>query len=425
MLLIWDIHLQAKYTDFILDSIKDYVANHPEDDSVVFVWDYVYHFSYHRKSLLKLFAFFLELYQQGKHVFVLAGNHDWLGQHFVFAEGHYALDALGQLWMWKWQDWVGSIEFIVKPWFREIQGQNVYFLPFMINFDEEKKSIPVVNDWVAHGIQETATTLLKSKDKYEQISGLLNHNALSEVLSRKSKNLNKNLTIIHHYYLAKTKFPGQKNIFNYKDIALSPAWLKLENVRMISWHIHQSFSLENYICVWSIWSTSPLEYNQIKYLWQRDTKENTLKATPSNINPYLRFPLEEDSEINEEFLDKLWKETAENSEKAFVSPEWNIEFWPNTPLSLTTTTLNLQSATIDYAGLNELVEPKLQHSLKKVQLSRSQKHLWGLLEQLQTEARDFAGGWHDRKEILNEYIAKKYPEDKEKYMKELKELGLW
>ena len=193
---------------------------------------------------------------------------------------------------------------------------------------------------------------------------------------------------------------------------------------MISWHIHQSFSIENYICVWSIWYTSPLEYNQIKYLWQRDTKNNTLKATPSNINPYLRFPLEEDSVINEEFLATLWEETAINSEKAFVSSEWNIEFWDNTPLSLPTTTLNLQSATIDYAWLNALVEPKLQHNLKKVQLSRSQKHLWGLLEQLQTEARDFAWGWHDRKEILNEYISKKYPEDKDKYMKELKELGL-
>lgn len=97
MLLIGDIHIQAKYGDKIVQSVRDFVADHPKENNIVFVGDYVYHFSYHRKSLLKLFGLFVELYQQGKNVYVLAGNHDWLGEHFVYAEGQYAIDALANV----------------------------------------------------------------------------------------------------------------------------------------------------------------------------------------------------------------------------------------------------------------------------------------------------------------------------------------
>ena len=79
---------------------------------------------------------------------------------------------------------------------------------------------------------------------------------------------NRELIVIHHYYTADTKFPGIKALFGYKDIALCPQWLDDNNLRMISGHIHHSFSYKNYLCIGAIWSTSPLEYNLCQYLFQ-------------------------------------------------------------------------------------------------------------------------------------------------------------
>lgn len=78
MLVIGDIHLQARRADEIIQQIRCYIQQHPDEDTILFLGDYVYHFSYHRKSLLQLFAMFGRLYQQGKTVYILAGNHDRL-----------------------------------------------------------------------------------------------------------------------------------------------------------------------------------------------------------------------------------------------------------------------------------------------------------------------------------------------------------
>ena len=66
--------------------LRDFVVAHNDEKDIVFVGDYVYHFSYHRPSLLALLDFFIELAGQDKRVYILAGNHDRLGQHFVYAE---------------------------------------------------------------------------------------------------------------------------------------------------------------------------------------------------------------------------------------------------------------------------------------------------------------------------------------------------
>jgi len=36
----------------------------------------------------------LELYRKGKNLYTLAGNHDWLGNSFVFEEGKQVFDLL-------------------------------------------------------------------------------------------------------------------------------------------------------------------------------------------------------------------------------------------------------------------------------------------------------------------------------------------
>lgn len=77
MLIIGDIHIHPRYGTLTLDTLRDFIQQHPSDH-VVFLGDYVYHFSYHRASLFALLELFLELAQEHKHVYVLAGNHDRL-----------------------------------------------------------------------------------------------------------------------------------------------------------------------------------------------------------------------------------------------------------------------------------------------------------------------------------------------------------
>lgn len=78
----------------ILDMIRSFVQSKPEEKNLIFLGDFVYHFSYDRVALLGLFELFLELYRSGKNLYILAGNHDWLGNTFVYEEGKRVFDLL-------------------------------------------------------------------------------------------------------------------------------------------------------------------------------------------------------------------------------------------------------------------------------------------------------------------------------------------
>jgi calcineurin-like phosphoesterase len=78
----------------LLEQIKAFVASQPEEKNLIFLGDFVYHFSYDRGALLALFELFLELYTQGKNLYILAGNHDRLGNSFVYEEGKQVFDLL-------------------------------------------------------------------------------------------------------------------------------------------------------------------------------------------------------------------------------------------------------------------------------------------------------------------------------------------
>ena len=64
MLLIGDIHLSAKVKDKVIEQIRKFIDDNKEEKYIIFLWDYVYHFSYDRTALLELFQLFLELYKQ-------------------------------------------------------------------------------------------------------------------------------------------------------------------------------------------------------------------------------------------------------------------------------------------------------------------------------------------------------------------------
>ena len=133
MLLIWDIHITGKVRDGLLDMIKSFVQSKPEEKNLIFLGDFVYHFSYDRGALLWLFELFLDLYRQGKNIYILAGNHDWLGSSFVFEEGKKVFDLLQKRNEQKSQDW--NLFFITEPELREIEGEKVLFMPYCLDFD--------------------------------------------------------------------------------------------------------------------------------------------------------------------------------------------------------------------------------------------------------------------------------------------------
>lgn len=96
MLLIGDIHITTKYTDAILETIRNFIDKNQEEKNIIFLGDYMYMFSYDRKALSELFDLFLSLWKEGKNVYILAGNHDRIGQQFVYAEGKKIADLLPQ-----------------------------------------------------------------------------------------------------------------------------------------------------------------------------------------------------------------------------------------------------------------------------------------------------------------------------------------
>ena len=255
MLLIWDIHITSRYKDQIIANIKDFVASNPNEKTIIFLGDFVYHFSYDRNALLALYEFFLELFTEGKEIYVLAGNHDWLGETFVFHEAQQAFSLLNQEINARkiGSMWLGGLHFITEPCFKEIEWENVLFLPYYL------KSLGGEN--TSTRLNELIASLKGSAHKNEQKSWEINEivaNALDKY---------DNLTLIHHYYINWTKFPGQNSVFGFKDIALSNWFLDDPKLKMISGHLHQAFALKNYLCVWDLWSTSSLEINQPKFLF--------------------------------------------------------------------------------------------------------------------------------------------------------------
>jgi UDP-2,3-diacylglucosamine pyrophosphatase LpxH len=141
MLFIGDIHITSRFQESILAHLKAYIQEHTEEKNIIFCGDYVYHFSYDRNALLSLYQFFLELVYQGKTVYILAGNHDRLGNSFVFEEAKKAFDIVNSITHDQ-----GKIFFVTKPLWQTIEGKEIFFLPFTIHASDleiqEKKELP-------------------------------------------------------------------------------------------------------------------------------------------------------------------------------------------------------------------------------------------------------------------------------------------
>lgn len=414
MLLIWDIHLTSRIKDKLLNSLKTFIQEHNEEKNLIFLGDFVYHFSYDRNALLELYDLFLELYTQWKNLYILAWNHDRLGNTFVFEEWRKAFEILSRIW-----DKDNEICFITKPFVKEIEWKNICFLPAMLEIDE--KDFP----WIDDLKDEKYSEEMKSKNKNLTFSTQLNL-----VVERFTKKYS-DLTLIHHYYVEWVSFPWQKAKFAFKDRALSQHWLDKQDLTIISWHLHQAFSYRNYLCTWSIRATSPLETDQLKYF--RIRKDWQLSARESWVNYY--FTMERKTRTADLFSQELKaisqddvlshrKSVQASSSKNFESPSFQIESYFNDDLDMKNVSLSVSVEKLQYDNMSEFIDPKLQQNLQNVQLKKNTSSTEKLLEQL--EKPDLAGqlSFWNWLELLKKFLKKQYPDDYEEYEKLLQEMKI-
>jgi DNA repair exonuclease SbcCD nuclease subunit len=394
MLLIWDIHIHPRYGDSLIQMLRDFVQKNNHETHIIFVGDYVYHFSYHRPSLLVLLDFFLELTEQWKTIYVLAGNHDRLGQHFVYAEAEKIQNLKSKIQ-------TQTLHFITTPQIIRIESEDIFFLPYMLNW----KDTDELNEYISKTINDW-----ENREKTITLSKLWNSKSLSK------------LTLIHHYYVAETAFPGLKVKFTYKDLALQPRWLDDERLVLISGHIHHAFSYKNYLCVGAVWSTSPVEINQLQYLFSYNATTQQLSAYQVALNPYLQCE-REGGQISHDFLHTQWDHLITAQKGYFASSQFDKEI-VDAQLPVDRVTLSLVSNELHYEQLPALCDNRLTDTLRDIKLKRKYDTLDLSIEQLTNETQNFSDWRGDRKQLLDDYLTQKFGDRKAVYEAMLKEVGI-
>jgi len=435
VLLIWDIHINARHADDILQQIRLFVERHADQNHILFMWDYVYHFSYHRKSLLLLFAYFIELYQLWKHVYVLAWNHDRLGESFVFAEWQTALQIVQSLQENNWHllgaTW--SLHLITTPRLTEIEGQKFLFLPFVLqtaglwvaDFDitqsDSAQDIGLFGStkwWHTSLVEivETAKQLALSEHKMERMSWYVNL-CIAEYVKN-----NPDLMLVHHRYVAKTIFPWQKWQFGYTQWALHPWWLDMPWLRMIAGHIHQPFVLKNFLCTWSVWHTSPNEANHIKYLFVLD--KNVVRTYPLFLSPYIVMQWQATA-LTSLDVTQMYDEVATTSQSVMQSnAQWTVEhIEPHARPDLSDVRIRVVTD-VSYGQIETVVDESLRAQTKDIKLTAKKVHAEHLLEQLDISNKNLWSSLQDRKDLLFERLDQKYWDKAQGYKDLLQELQL-
>lgn len=423
MLLIGDIHINATYADKIVQGIQEYIAQYPDEQHIVFLGDYVYHFSYHKQSLLRLLDIFLELYTQGKSVYVLAGNHDWLSDSFVFEEAKNVFDTLRGDAPEVHPD-QGRISFITEPTLTDIDGEKILFLPFMIDeaicrdalVARPLQTNETSNPLLQHITQE-AQALQQSDNKYERFSGLLNHYLAQQIAAHPE------LTIIHHYYLANTQFPGQRTKFRFKDVALHEALLDISSIKLIAGHTHQPYTIKNFLCTGSLRHSSPGEVQHYKLLFRYNQEK--VQATPLHINPYLlceKFGEQLTQEDIDFVMDQVQIQTEKNMTQTGSSRQVDID--GRTRPSISDCTCIVQTSGGSYEKIDEIVEPALQKQMKDIRLKKNIQSVDSMIQQLDTTTKNLGSSLYDRKDLLHQRLQHKFGEGSERYVEVLQDLKL-
>lgn len=426
MLLIGDLHINSRIADRVVECVKDWVSQNFDEKNLIFLWDYVYHFSYDREALLKLYSFFLELYQGWKNVYILAWNHDWLGNTFVFEEAKRTYDIIKNVF--HWDENGGKIEFITEPKVENIEWEDILFLPYCLELGEE--SVPLMkgdggglldssvislpqNDKSVIEIESTVNTLLKSQNKNEKFSAELNKLLLG-YYQKYGK-----LTVIHHYYTEWVNFPWQRWRFYFNDVALSHIFCELDGLKLISWHLHQGFAYKNYFCAWSVWNTSPLEVNQAKMLFKYS--EWKMSGKMFFVNPYFQIKdIGDGQKVDESFLQKFTNGVIQDNIKNYENQWRDVQIGSNRELKNKDISLSLTVGDVNYDDMFSYIDEQVFKQLKDVKLKKIYAKTEDIFEKMDIEWKNLTSWFSDRKGLLKDYLQNKYPDEYEKYLDFLK-----
>ena len=420
MLLIGDMHMTSAKGERVIWEIRSFVASYPQEREIVFLGDYVYHFSYDRRALLMLYSFFVELCKEGKIVHVIAGNHDRIADHFVFEEAQKTLELVqGAEMPWR-------LLFYTEPCFQRIDGKDCLMFPFFHPSLQQK--IPLSPSVFGE--------LAASRDRQEQYAAYVNELLHTMIQQRKSEHLgeqwysgnndNDPLIVIHHRYIAQTAFPGVKWTFSYRSPGLSPHRLDDADIRMISGHIHSSFAHKNYLCVGSSRHTSPLEIDEQKRAMCLPSGEkDVVEVTPLTGFPYVMYALQDSKGISQWDVERHMEEVAYVSQQILQQGVFEIKL----KLALQErvwreVTVTLQWESVRYDTLHTSIDERFLQILGEVrikQIAKSDAHMQELLQVWGEELQRRLSSW---KELLQSYLEQKYWAQAQDYMDMLKEMSI-
>ncbi len=413
MLLIWDIHINARHSQEILAQLRQYTEKFSDEKNLIFLGDYMYMFSYDRQALSELFDFFLAQWREGKNIYIVAGNHDRLNQHFVYHEGKKVADILNRQ-----SD--NKLYFITEPESHTIEWKKILFMPYnklflntyqdSIDLKQDRETLNIQANTYHERIRQESMALLTSKNHNEQLSWALNYYLL--------EHYEPNMRLIHHYYTADISFPWQFAKFDYKDIALHPSRTEYAT-KVISWHLHKAFIRQNYLCMGSIWSTTSGERDHAKYLWQWDTSLDTpyeFKAYEIAINPYLT--MENAQTITRESIEMRNQKIHADHEALLPG------------VSCTQAALELHKTSViiysneSVENIENLVDPEIKAMIQDIQIKQRNNQSEDMTSLLDIWQYNIQQSLLDRKELVKKYLMSRYWTESDKYRTLLSQLNI-
>lgn len=433
MLLIPDIHINTQYRDQIIQSLSDIVSTHADEDHIVLLGDYVYMFSYDRDALLALYKLLIWRYHEGKTIYVLAWNHDWHGQHFVYEEARQARNIINshsnEFSLEKGSTpQGGGIFFITTPQVYNIEWESVLMMPYMIDRTSTQSKLSSTESplWrgdggTPEGFIETNIApslhrsplwqaLTQSTNKYEQASWRLNltleHYTQTQQID----------TIIHHYYTADTQFPWLRTQFSYRDVSVDPYWCN-QWYDVISWHIHHPLIYGRYLCCGSLRTTAANETNQFKYYWIKHGQQ--IHGYQLQINPHVTIA-HDGAALTTHDLTQHRDSLTQQHTQALQSDHYDITL-THTPLQSQLLTMSV--VTDQRHDLDQLVDAQLSSQVRsakpKYKISINTDHQW-----LQIDTEALQTSVIKRQDTLTDYIDSKYHDQKSVYIDLLEELEI-
>ena len=366
MLIIPDIHINQRYASRIISELSRVIDAHPHEKEIVFLWDYVYMFSYDRGALMQLLDMMYGYVLAWKCLYVMAWNHDRIGKHFVFDE------AVKTLKLSRWHE---NLHFITTPQHFEISWKSCVFVPYVLDPD---------TIWPHDHHTDTKMRLSSAV-----------HNYLSML------DPTQDITIFHHYYRADLSMPWVKAMFKVSDAAIDPIWLQTTRRQFISWHVHHIRALPQCRCLGSCRSTTPNENNLHHAAWIRN---DNLTPVPLAIHDHMQ--LRSDHDISQDDISHCHTSITQNLYKNRKDAIQHVDFESD----LAHTTIEIITS-----------QPNIVVDIpcERVQMTRKEA-INTAIPDIQEDQNSSA----QRKDILIDYLKKKYPETWQKYYDLLKKLSI-